>query len=166
MASTPTAPAAGIDLTWLTKFIRKQLEDFPTQFISQLSTEELSVLTKLTVADLVEFTAYGDWRFIGSAGQPAFTASWVAYGPPYANPSFTLLPDGFVTLHGVIKSGTIGSSAFTLPPGYRPSAPIPFAVVSNGVFGRVDVGADGTVTPISPSSNLSVVLDQIRFKAA
>lgn len=160
------SPGGGIDVSWLTKFIRKQLDDFPNQFFPQLSTEELTVLTKLTVSDQVVFSAYGDWSFVGSAGQPAFANSWVAYGAPYANPSFTKTADGFVQLHGVIKSGTVGLAAFTLPPGYRPTAPIPCAVVSNGAFGRVDVGSDGTVTPIAPSSNVSVVLDQIRFKAA
>lgn len=163
MAASPTG---GIDISWLTKFIRKQLEDFPNQFFPQLSTEELVVEKKLTVLDQVEFKAYADWRFVGGAGQPAFAASWVNYGAPYANASFVKLPDGFVQLHGVIKSGTVGSAAFTLPPGYRPSAPVPFVVLSNGAAGRVDVGADGTVTPLAPSTNTSVVLDQIRFKAA
>lgn len=158
--------APGIDMTWLTKFIRKQLEDFPQQFFPQLAVEELLVEKKLTVVDQVEFTAYRDWRFVGVTGQPAFTNSWTNFGAPYANASFMLIPDGFVQLHGTIKSGTVGSAAFTLPPGFRPSAPIPYAVVSNGVFGRVDVSNDGTVTPLSPSSNTSVVLDQIRFKAA
>lgn len=156
----------GIDITWLTKFIRKQLEDFPVQFIPHLGVEELQVVTKLTVTDQVEFSAYGAWRYVGAAGQPDFANAWVAYGAPYANPSFTRLADGYIQLHGVIKNGTVGSAAFTLPPGYRPTTPIPFAVVSNGVFGRVDVGSDGTVTPLTPSSNASVVLDQIRFKAA
>lgn len=162
MAVTPP----GIDISWLTKFIRKQLEDFPVQFFSQIQAEELAVTTKLTVADQVEFTSYQDWLFIGTTGRPPFTNSWVNYGPPYANASYMRLPDGFVQLHGVIKSGTLGSSAFTLPPGFRPSAPTEFLVLSNGAAGRVTVGSDGTVTPVSPSTNASVVLDQIRFKAA
>ena len=155
-----------LTVTWLTRFIQQQLALFPTTSLETFQAEALTVVNKLTVQDLVDFQGYKTLRFVGTVGQPAFTASWAPYGAPYSDPSFLLLPFGYVALHGTMKNGTLGSSAFTLPPGYRPAAPIPFLVLSNGAAGRVDVGADGTVTPLAPSTNASVVLDQIIFKAA
>jgi hypothetical protein len=154
-----------LTVSWLTRFIQQQLQLYPVTSLETFTAEELTVVNKLIVQDLVDFQGYKTLRFVGASGQPAYSNSWVSYGAPYANGSFLLGPDNFVRLHGTIKNGTLGSSAFTLPPGYRPSATIPFLVLSNGAAGRVDVGADGTVTPLSPSSNLSVVLDQIIFQA-
>jgi hypothetical protein len=155
-----------LTVSWLTRFLQQQLQLYPVTALESFQAEELTVVNKLTVQDLVDFQGYKTFRFIGTTGQPAFANSWVNYGAPYANASFLLGPDGYVRLHGTIKTGTLGSAAFTLPPMYRPAAAIPFLVLSNGAAGRVDVGSDGTVTPIAPSSNLSVVLDQIIFKAA
>jgi hypothetical protein len=155
-----------LTVTWLSRFIQQQLTLYPVKSLDTFQVESLEVVNNLIIDQAVTFKAFKDWSFVGVVGQPAFTASWVNYGAPYANAGFKLTPDGGVKLHGTIKNGTLGSSAFTLPPGFRPPAPIPFIVLSNGVAGRVDVGADGTVTPISPSSNLSVVLDQIIFQAA
>ena len=155
-----------LSVTWLTKFIRDQLERFPLDFYTKLAADELTVVNKLTVDDQVEFSKYTDIRFIGSAGQPAFTASWVNYGSPYSNAGYFARPDGWVELIGVIKSGTVGSAAFTLPPGFRPASLKSLGTMSAGVFGRVDIGTDGTVTPIAPSTNPSVVLDGLHFKIA
>jgi hypothetical protein len=155
-----------LTVTWLTKFIKDLFERYPIQFLTQLSVEELVVVKKLTVADQVNFNAFKTISYIGSAGKPSFTASWVNYGSPYSNAGYILEPGGWVTLVGVVKSGTVGSSAFTLPPGARPASLKSLPTMSNGVFGRVDIGSDGTVTPISPSNNASVVLDGLRFKTA
>ena len=151
---------------WLTRFLRDQAERFPQSFIPLLTVEELIVSKKLTVADQAEFASMLTAKVIGSAGQPAFTNGWVNYGAPYSSASYIKRPGGWVELIGVIKSGTVGSAAFTLPPGFRPISSKPILTLSNGTTGRVDVGSDGTVTPISPSSNLSVVLDGIHFKIA
>lgn len=162
----PEQTLGELTVSWLTKFIRQQLDTFPIEFLEQLEVDELSVVKKLTVADRVAFSGFDVTHYIGSAGQPAFTNSWVNYGSPYSNAGYIMRPDGWVALIGVIKSGTLGSSAFTLPPGFRPSKLQSLLTLSNGAAGRVDIGADGTVTPISPSSNLSVVLDGLHFKAA
>jgi hypothetical protein len=159
-------PPAGLDLGWLTKFVQQQFTKFPDLNFNQLLADQAIVSRKLTVQDEVDFQAYKEWRFVGSAGQPVFTNSWVNFTSPSANASFLKGPDGFISLHGVIKSGTVGSSAFALPPGYRPVAPIEFIVASNSTTGRVVVNTDGTVVPSTPSSNVSVTLDQIRFKSA
>jgi hypothetical protein len=153
-------------VTLLTKFLEDWFRNHPLPPITQLRVDSLEVHDDLTVHDQVTFEGL-DLHVIGNTGEPAFANSWTFYGAPYSKAAYIRTPDGWVRLTGVIKLGTVGSSAFTLPPGYRPAvAPGPFAVVSNGVFGRVDVGTDGTVTPISPSNNTSVSLEGITFKAA
>lgn len=148
---------------WLVKFMRQQQRLFPVKFVDVFKTDTLTVEKKLIVTDEVEFSAFGTVRFFGDQAQPAFTNGWVAYGSPYRSPGFTKTAEGIVLLQGVIKLGAVGSSAATLPPGYRPSAALTLGTFSNGSFGRVDIGSDGAITPQSPSSNLSVVLDGIWF---
>lgn len=166
MAGPVEQTLGDLTVTWLSRFIQQQLQLYPVKQLDTFQVESLEVVNELIVDQAVTFKAFKDTQLIGTTGKPAFTNSWVNYGAPYANAGYQLLPFGFVALHGTIKSGTLSNSAFQLPPGVRPVATIPFLVLSNGVAGRVDVGSDGTVTPISPSSNLSVVLDQIIFKLA
>ena len=64
----------------------------------------------------------------------------------------------------MIRSGTIGTSAFTLPVGYIPSKTKFFAVSSNQAFGEVIVLATGTVTP-RQGTNVWVALDGVEFYA-
>jgi hypothetical protein len=154
-----------LTVSWLTKYLRDQLERFPPSNFNALQVEEL-VAKKLTVIDQVEFSAFLNAKVVGTVGQPAFANGWVNYGAPYSNASFIKRPDRWVSLIGAIKSGTVGSVAFTLPPGFRPISSKPLLTLSNGTTGRVDIGSDGTVTPISPSNNTSVVLDNLHFKIA
>jgi hypothetical protein len=155
-----------LTVSWLTKFIRQQLEQNPQAHLEQLGVDELTVEKTLLVADKVVFAQSLDFSFVGSQGKPAFTAGWAHFGSPYSNAGYIKRPDGWVELVGVIKSGTVGSAALTLPPGFRPASLKSLLTLSNGTTGRVDIGSDGTVTPLAPSSNLSVVLDGLHFKAA
>lgn len=153
-------------VTLLTKFLEDWFKNHPLPPIQQLQVDTLKVVTTLDVAKDAQFDTFV-LNVVGSTGQPAYQNSWTFYGAPYSKAAYVKDALGFVHLLGVIKSGTLGSPAFTLPPGYRPGvAPGPFPVVSNGAFGRVDIGTDGTVTPQSPSSNLSVSLEGIYFLAA
>jgi hypothetical protein len=104
----------------------------------------------------------GAWHEIGAGGEPAFTNSWVNFGGGNVTAAFRKAPDGRVQLKGLVKTGTLGLSAFTLPAGYRPPVLLRFAVVSNGAFGYAAVGSDGTVAPTN-GSNVSFALDQISF---
>lgn len=165
MAADTSQKLGDLTVDWLTRFLRQQQELYPVQFVESFGADQLTVEKKLIVADQVEFSQYGAWRFVGSQGQPAFTNTWVSYGAPYQSASFTKTADNLVLLHGVIKSGTLGSVAFTLPPGYRPDALLSLPALSNSAFGRVDIASDGSVTPQSPSSNLSVSLDGLWFLA-
>lgn len=96
---------------------------------------------------------------------PTFTNSWVNYGSGFNDAGYYKDALGFVHLKGLIKSGTVGSSAFTLPVGLRPQATELLGTVSNGAVGRVDIATSGTVTPTSPSNNTWVALDGLTFRA-
>lgn len=84
---------------------------------------------------------------------PAFTSGWVNYGGNYATAAFRRDQHGRIHLKGIIKDGTIGAAAFTLPPGWRiheqAAAPKYLYVpsVSNNAFGVVEVQTPGGVVP-------------------
>lgn len=70
------------------------------------------------------------WHIVGAAGEPAFLNGWLAYVGGY-QPRFRKLADGMVSVQGILKSGTMGSSAWTMPVGYRANdASTGFSVVS------------------------------------
>jgi hypothetical protein len=152
------------DVTTLTKVIRDILDQQPTVTYEQLVAQVLSVSEELKLNGKITLTNKENYTTVGSTGASAFANSWVNFGAPYYNAAYWIDPFNFVHLRGVIKNGTVGNSAFTLPPGYRPSASLEFWVLSNGTNGRVTIASSGTVTPVLPSNNASVVLDQIIFK--
>jgi len=156
------------DVTTLIKFVQDQQRNTPVLEYSQIAVDDLFVLGNLTLADKITFTKNVNFNIVGiTAGAAPFANSWVNFGAPYHNAAYWLDPFGFVHMRGVIKSGTVGSAAFVLPPGFRPPGEIPHIVLSNGTTGRVDIQTDGSVIPKSPSSNLSVSLDDIPpFKVA
>lgn len=96
---------------------------------------------------------------------PTLTNSWLNYGTPFNPTGYWRDPNGVVHLRGVIKSGTIGSSALTLPAGYRPANSEIFVAISNGAIGRAVVDASGGVTP-DIGSNVYFSLDGMTFRAA
>lgn len=96
---------------------------------------------------------------------PALLNSWVNFGAPYANAGFTKNADGTVRLRGVLKSGTVGLAAFTLPVGYRPLSQLLLATSSNNLFGVVEILASGNVQ-LTAGSNVSFSLDGITFRTS
>lgn len=75
------------------------------------------------------------WHVVGTAGEPAFANSWVnaGLGGFPGNARFRKDVAGVVHVSGQIKSGAIGSTAFTLPAGYRPDADVYVsALTTNG----------------------------------
>lgn len=95
----------------------------------------------------------------------SFTNSWVDYDAAnfyvagYMKDSL-----GFVHIRGLVKSGVIGSSIFTLPAGYRPLKAVTFPAVSNSAFGILQVATNGTVLPVV-GNNTFFYLDTAIFKA-
>jgi hypothetical protein len=90
---------------------------------------------------------------------PTFTNLWVSNSSSVGYYKNSL---GNVVFVGSIKSGTIGSSAFTLPIGFRPLQQAIFQCVSNSAFGYVVVNIDGTVIPYG--NNTSISLYGISFR--
>lgn len=109
------------------------------------------------------------WHEIGAQSEPAFEGTWVNFDSTRLA-RFCKDALGFVHLGGVIRSGTINTTAFTLPLGYRPAyalagTRLSFAVDSNGAHGRLSVGSDGSVVP-DIGNNAFVFLDGVNFRAA
>jgi hypothetical protein len=94
---------------------------------------------------------------------PTYAGTWVNYGAPYLAGGYYLDGFGIVHLQGSIRTGTINTAAFTLPAGYRPTATLTFAVVSNNTIGGVTVDSAGVVTPTF-GNNAYVSLDGITFR--
>jgi len=77
---------------------------------------------------------------------PTFLNGWVNFGSGQQVAQYRKVGD-LVYLRGVVKSGTLGASAFNLPAGYRPPLDLAFAVSSAGAFGNIAVNATGDVIP-------------------
>lgn len=95
---------------------------------------------------------------------PGLLNSWANFGGAYNPAGYYKDKQGIVHLRGLLASGIIGSSAFTLPVGYRPANTEMFPTVSNGAFGVARVLNTGDVVPFS-GSNAFFSLDGITFKA-
>lgn len=147
--------------TQLVKFIRDLLQGAPPDFLPNLKVEDIEVYKSLVVRDKVQVAREPAYREITRPGQPGFQNSWVNFGSGWRNAGFWRDPFGMVYLRGLIKSGTVGSAAFTLPPGFRPAVSETFPTLSNGALGRVSVYTDGTVVPETPSNNTYVSLSGI-----
>lgn len=163
----PIAKIGDWTTTQLVKFLKDFLENQPPRNLPDVVLGNARVDGDLAIKGSVSFPGNRSPRIVGGSGQPGFENSWVNWGSPYFDVGFWQDPFGFVHLQGVLKSGTVGDSAFTLPPGLRPASTAgPFIVLSNGAAGRVDINTDGTVVPTSPSNNTYVSLSGIYFKAA
>ena len=162
----PADTIGGWTVTQFTKFLKNFLDTQPPRSMPGVVIGDLKVTGSLDASKgTITWPGVPDFNKVGSQGAAPFTNAWASWGPPYYDVGYWLDPFNQVHLRGTLKSGTVGSSAFTLPPGFRPArAAGPFIVLSNGTTGRVDIGTDGTVTPNAPSNNASVVLDGIYFR--
>lgn len=95
---------------------------------------------------------------------PTLAGTWVNFGAGFRDSGYWRDAAGVIHLTGIVKSGVIGTPIFTLPAGFRPSAAILFAIVSNALFGYVQVTAAGVVS-CEAGNNAFVCLDGISFKA-
>ena len=112
----------------------------------------------LTIQSTFYQSSYTNWIGLTMQG------TWAYYGAPYTMPQYTKSSDGVVTLKGLIRNGTIGTTVATLPVGYRPNYRILFSTVSNSVYGRLDIDASGNI--IAQGGNTAwYSLDGIMFYA-
>lgn len=83
---------------------------------------------------------------VGDSGEPAFQNSWVNYDTTaFRGARFWKDPMGLVHIEGLVKSGTVPGTVFSLPAGYRPGVAHVFTSDTNTGHGRVDVAATGNV---------------------
>jgi hypothetical protein len=99
-----------------------------------------------------------------AANTVTFSNSW-AQEAGYETVGYFIDGEGMVHLHGAMDSGTMTTTAFTLPTGYRPAAQHDFAVCGADIFAAVRVTAAGAVIPIA-GTNTRISLDGISFRAA
>ena len=119
---------------------------------------------------------------------PTFTNSWVNYGSGFQTAGYRRIGD-VVYLRGLVKLGTLGTSMFTLPVGYRPTGNILLAalvnvkatfntgaastgtahthpIVASEIAGRIDINTSGTVSPTTTGGNGWISLDGLSFSVS
>ena len=75
-----------------------------------------------------------------------FENGWVNYHNTYWNTAAYRKVGDIVYLKGLVKDGTVDSTIFTMPEGYRPPKSHLFnGTSSNGTYTRIDVDTDGHV---------------------
>lgn len=93
----------------------------------------------------------------------AYANSWVDFGGGFYGVAYMIDSLGFVHLRGIMKSGTLGTTAFTLPVGARPVSNIAQIVGSNSAAGFFTLTSGGLFQPSAGSSNTSFSCDGIVF---
>ena len=88
------------------------------------------------------------WVAAGGAASPWIAPTllngWINYGSGLAPAGYRKIRD-IVYLRGMIKSGTVGASAFALPAAYQPPQAIQFPATT-GAFSWITVGTDVTIS--------------------
>ncbi len=99
-----------------------------------------------------------DWK------NATLLGTWVSFGAGEDPASYSRTASGLIICRGVVKFGTVPSSIFVFPVGFRPGNARRFAVVSNAAFGYVMIISDGTLS-LQVGNNAYVDLSGICFRA-
>lgn len=111
-----------------------------------MATSDHGLLLGLTDNDHPQYAdGWEDWIYV--EGGIGFKNSWVANGGSFwEQPSYRKHSDGMVQVRGLSKDGSMGSSMFALPTGYRPPDSLMFVQVDGAGTGiRGDCDPDGDV---------------------
>jgi hypothetical protein len=97
---------------------------------------------------------------------PTLLNSWVNYAAGFNTLQYKKDADGIVTIKGVVKDGTLDTTIFILPAGYRPAARFwtRQAESPSGTLARIDIYATGSVDQVNGTSTTILTIDAI-FKA-
>jgi hypothetical protein len=116
---------------------------------------------------VVRATVPEPFHIVGNTGEPAFQNGWTNFGVGVSTGGFYIDPASVVHLKGILNGGTSGTTAFTLPVGYRPSA-ILVAPGAAGGFGevqiRIDPDGDVVVFCVGGCAGKFPGLDSISFR--
>ena len=138
----------------------KDLQDIPN---TALPTAERGLTLDLNSQVPSRALLLDPWHVVGVTGEPAFVNSWVA-GSTGA-PSFRRDAMNRVYFKGGAANGTVVTTIFTLPLGYRPIQQWNFPVrAGGGTVGLVNINSDGQVVH-ELGSNVLISLDSISFFA-
>lgn len=96
---------------------------------------------------------------------PTFVNSWTQYNSTSFPVRYFKDPFGIVHLKGLINGGTMNTTAFTLPVGYRPDTIRHSAQATSGGTTQVQISTTGAVLPQTVYTSW-VSLDGISFVAA
>lgn len=121
---------------------------------------EVGTIVNSTQLDLKANKAQEAWI------APTLLNGWVnagGFGTAYFKDEF-----GFVHLKGLVSSGSLGVTVFTLPEGYRPAISTPISSVyrSGGTYGSysVNINTDGTIFLFGTAGTTWNALNNISFK--
>ena len=89
--------------------------------------------------------------------------SWVTHNISVCYPASYRLTGKMVSLRGLVKDGTAGSTIFTLPSTMRPTKQLLIPTVANNAFGVIEINSDGTVKNRVGATNY-VSLDGISYE--
>ena len=103
------------------------------------------------------------WHEIGAAGEPAFENSWVNFGAPWETAAYAMQSDGWVRLKGMVKSGNVVGSFFTLPVDYRPPFSLAPTILSLDANMALTMQTSGTIAVATGGSNSWVTLNGVMF---
>jgi hypothetical protein len=103
--------------------------------------------------------------YAGLFNAAAFTAGWTDFAGSFSATAYYKDQYGRVHLRGLMRSGTVPGTAFTLPAGFRASRRTVFATMSNSLFGRVDAYENGQVI-VDNGSNAWVSVSGMMFPAS
>lgn len=81
---------------------------------------------------------------------PTYANGWVDFGSPGS--AYRRIA-GLVVVRGLVKSGTLNSTIFTLPVGFRPGAFLIFPSSSGQTFSETRLLTDGTLSQSGGSTN-------------
>lgn len=138
------------------------------------------ILTEYMTSGWKEFSrnmysgTWGEWILTGGDPQPAtasLASGWTAYNSTgWSIPGYYKTASDEVRIQGMVAGGTVGSTIFTLPVGYRPYRNEIFACANGDSttweYSRVYVySADGRVTWADGGTSGWISLSGIIFKA-
>lgn len=107
------------------------------------------------------------WHVVGSDPLGAnFAGTWTNFGGGLSVAAYYRDPFGVVHLKGQVAGGTVGTTIYGLPPGYRPSERLDVAVGTAAGDGAstVSLMTNGTIVPAVAAGNTRVSLDGVTFR--
>ncbi len=106
-----------------------------------------------------------NWHEIDQPGQPAFMNNWSDYESGSATAAFYRDAEGVVHFKGTLSGSIDATTAFILPPGFRPSEYRGFPTTGPNANSQIEVRPSGEVRPFCGQAGCAPSLDGITFRA-